>query len=190
MPMFCMFVAYGIYEIFPKTFSFEKLIKGLSLKIPYRALVVGVLILVSVIKSYGAVAEFLKPGKMELYEYKVAGEWLTQKLDQDDWIMVPQPQAAWYAGTDKFVKYPADETLPLEEAVKMREQNSFFFWQETLDNPIITDVDYLIYDEYWWKKFLPSLVGDDGPVVPKNFVEIFATKGAKTHIIIYKILDD
>ena len=103
--------------------------------------------------------------------------------------MVPQPQAAWYAGTDRMVKYPDDETLPLEEAVKMREQNSFFFWHETLDNPIITDVDYVFYDKNTWRYFLPSLISDSGPIVPDNFIEVFSTKGEKTHIIIYKIVN-
>ena len=125
-----------------------------------------------------------------MHEYVLAGEWLKDKLTQDDWIMVPQPQAAWYAGTDRMVKYPADDSLPLEEVVKMREQNSFFFWHETLDNPIVTDVNYVIYDEEWWKMFLPSLMTENGPMVPDNFKEVFSTRGDKTRIIIYKIIHE
>lgn len=188
MSIFCMFIAYCIYEIIPEIFSLKKVNKLLSFNVPFRICIVAILILISVIKSYSVATEFLEPGNEELHEYKIAGEWLKGKLKKDDWLMVPQPQAAWYAGTDRMVKYPADETLPLEEAVKMREQNSFFFWHETLDNPIITDVDYVIYDKHVWKSFLPSLISDNGlPVVPHNFIEVFSTQGKKTHVIIYKI---
>lgn len=190
MSIFSIYIAFCIFEILPETFSLRRLIKGFSFNMPFRACIVAILLLISVIKSYGVVTEFFKPGNEELYEYRDAGEWLKGKLTKDDWIMVPQPQAAWFAGTDKFVKYPADASLPLKDVVRKREQNTFFFWQETLDHPIITDVDYVIYDEIWWKKSLPSLISDKGPVVPKNFIEVFSTRGAMTHIIIYKILHE
>ena len=190
IPVFCVAVAFSIQELFPERFNLGKVIRGFSFQIPYRALIMVALLLVSAVKSYGVVSEFFQPGKQELHEYVAAGEWLKDKLTKDDWIMVPQPQAAWYAGTDRMVKYPADETIPLEEAVKMREQNSFFFWHETLDNPIITDVDYVIYDENKWKAFLPSKMSESGPIVPPNFIEVFSTQGEKTHVIIYKIIHE
>ncbi len=188
MPVLCIFIAFCIHEILPESFSLKKIIERLSFNIPFRIIIVAMLILFSVIKSFGVVTEFMR--KEHIYEWKVAGEWLKPKLKNDDWIMVPKPQAAWFAGTDKFVKYPADDSLPLEDVVKKREQNTFFFWQETLTTKIITDVDYLIYDERWWKWFLPSLMSENGPIVPENFLPIFSTKGAKTHIIIYKIIHE
>ncbi len=188
MPVLCIFIAFFISEVLPESFSLRKLTERLSFNIPFRIIIVALLVLFSAVKSFDAVTEFMR--KEHIYEWKVAGEWLKPKLKNDDWIMVPKPQTAWFAGTDKFVKYPTDASLPLKDVVRKREQNTFFFWQETLTTKIVTDVDYVIYDEHWWKWFLPTLLTKNGPIVPDNFVPVFSTKGSKTHIIIYKIIHE
>ncbi len=188
MSIFCIMVAFCIYEIIPQTFSTNHILKMTSFNVPFRTLIVTVLIFFSIGKSYGKVNSFIH--EQDLVEYKVAGEWLSNKITEDDWLMLMEPMTAWYAGTANYVKYPADNTVPFEDAVRTREQNTYFFFQETLTTKIITDVDYLVYDEWWWSRLFPFLSTDEGPILPENFKPVFTTSGARTRIVIYKIYHD
>jgi len=185
VPIFAIFSAYSILKIIPRSFNIDKIIKKFSINISFRLVVVSALLLYSVFHSTKTVFEFMN--KYHFNEFKVAGEWLKYNLTPDEWIMVTEPMIAWYANTDKFVNYSNNKFLPLEDAVKVREQETFFFIQEGLSSKIITDIDYFVYDKRWWKFYYPSLISDKGPVVPDSFIPVFSTKSKKTDIIIYKI---
>jgi hypothetical protein len=184
LPFFSMIIAYALFEIIPNKFDIKTLLTRYSAAVPFRAIIVAFLILLSLGKSAKMVASLMDE---QIPEFKVAGEWLKDKLEEDDWLMVPEPQFAWYAGTDKFVKYATDRTLPLEQAVKMREQSTFFFIQEGLSKKIITDIKYYIYDKRWWIALYPSLMSDSSPNLPPNFIKIFSSIGPKTEISVYKV---
>ena len=184
VPVFSILIAYCLYGIIPPTFTMKKVVRRITGDIPFRSIVIGLLILLSLVKSFNTVKYVLQE---DISEYKVAGEWLKANIEGDDWLMVPEPQVAWYAGTDNFVKYPADKSLPLEEAVKTREQTPFFFIQEGLSTMLETDIDYFVYERRWWAGRYPSLIDDNRPIMPKNFVRVFSTEGPKTEVIIYKV---
>lgn len=182
IPLLSILISYCLYAIVPAAFSLDHITKSLPFKVPFRIGVVSALIILSVIQTFSVANGFIR--KKEVHEYERAGKWLKGNLTRDDWLMVPDPQVAWYAGTDKFVKYPADKSLLLEDAVKKRQQNTFVFIQEGLSEKIVTGIDYFIFDKTRWT----SLISDDDPDIPGNFVPVFTTQGLKTRIVIYKII--
>ena len=184
VPVFSILIAYIAYEILPRIISLENVVRGLLVRIPFRTVIMALFILLSMGKTYNTTKQFLQE---QTPEFKVAGEWLKGKIKQNEWLMVPRPQVAWYANTDKFVNYPKDRLLPIEYAVKMREQTPFLFIQEGLSTKIIAEIDYFIYDKRFWKRRYPSLMSNDRPKVPANFVQMFSTEGPKTEIIVYRV---
>lgn len=184
VPIFSIFVAYCLYEIIPPFFDISGIIKTISKNIPFRPIIIAFLVLISLWYSYNAANHFMRTN---YEEYNIAGEWLKKRLKCDDWLMVPEPQLAWYAGTDNFVNYPADSLLPLEDAVKMREQTLFVFTQEGLSTTLKTDIDYFVYEKRMWRGRYPSLLVDNSPIMPKSFIKIFSIQKSKTEVIIYKI---
>ncbi len=181
IPLFSIFIAYVMYNVLPETFNLERLVRGISYRVPFRVLVITMVVLLSGYESYGVVGGFMQ--HQQTVEYETAGEWLKENIQKDDWLMVSEPHIAWYAGTDRFVKYETDKSVSLQEAVGMRSQNTFFFIQEGLSADIVTDIDYFIYDKNRWR----GLFLEDAPVIPANFTMEYSIKGSYTEIVIYKV---
>jgi hypothetical protein len=186
VPAFSIFVAYGVYEIVPRTFNPKLSLKLISFDFPFRVMVIAVLILLCSVQTFTAVKKFMQTQQVD--EYRVVGAWLKERLQPDDWLMTPEPMVAYYAGTDRYVKYPRDQTVKLEDAVKKREQTLSSFRQEALSSPrIITDIDYFIYDKRWIPQIYPFDSNDADVTIPSWFIPEFSTKGRFTEIIVYRI---
>lgn len=186
MPIFSLFIAFGMYEILPDSFELKRVLKGSSINFPFRIIVVTALVVINLAATANSVNTFIK--KEHVNEYKVAGEWLKGRLKPDDWLMVPAPQIAWYAETDRFVKCSVNKNLKLEEAVRMREQTPFVFIQEGLSTKICTDINYFIYDKKWEVYDFSHNGSNYEQIEANNLVRVFSTKGPNTEIIIYKVV--
>lgn len=181
LPVLSMFIGYCIYNILPVSLNLDKIYNRCSLTIPFRWVLITLFILFSITFSFKKVRGAMI--KHQSYEFKIVGEWLKERLGNDDWLMVPESIIAWYAGTDKFVMYPSrHKNINLDEAVKRREQNLSVFTQEALSSTVVTNINYFIYDKRYYAR-----LSRNGFKIPENFNQVFYVKGSKTEIVIYQI---